>query len=389
MKIIKWEPNFRFMNKRVFAFTFSGLLIAVGVVLFFSHGFNLGVDFTGGTNIEISFRQDISVNQVRSALNKVGLGKAMIQRVGEGNRFFIKAADTEMEEKNPASSSSESEEPGAGVIKTIEEALKKTKAVESNTAKTDLNNISKAELASMLVSKGVARSIAEEAAAKVVEARTNSVNGLIDTFEGLQSLGLNERVVSLLKENTYLGDFTFLSVETVGPQVGHKMRQKVTLATVWAMLGMLIYIGVRFRFIFGISAVITLMHDVLITLTFILIFQVEFTLPVVAAILTIVGYSLNDTIVIFDRVRDNLKIMKRERAEAILDNSINQTLSRTLVTSGTTLLTVIALFLFGGEVIHAFSFTLLVGIVFGTYSSIYQSCVWLKIWERAFLAKKK
>jgi preprotein translocase subunit SecF len=387
MKIIRWEPNFRFMNKRVYAFLFSGLLIAVGVLLFINRGFNLGVDFTGGTNIEISFRNDISVNQLRSALNQVGLGKAMIQRVGEGNRFFIKATGAEEEEKNPESGASSEDPEGENTLRIIETALKSPEARES--AKVDLNNISEPELASLLVSKGVARSLAEEAAAKLVDLRTNSANGLIVTFEDIQGLGLNERVVSQLKENTYLGDFTFLSVETVGPQVGHKMRQKVTLATVWAMLGMLIYIAVRFRFIFGISAVITLLHDVLVTLTFILIFQVEFTLPVVAALLTIVGYSLNDTIVIFDRVRDNLKLMKREKAEEILDNSINQTLSRTIVTSGTTLLTVIALFFFGGEVIHAFSFTLLVGVAIGTYSSVYQSCVWLKIWERSFLAKKK
>jgi preprotein translocase subunit SecF len=152
---------------------------------------------------------------------------------------------------------------------------------------------------------------------------------------------------------------------------------------------MLIYIGVRFRFIFGIAAVITLIHDVLITLTIILLFNVEVNLHVVAAILTIVGYSLNDTIVIFDRVRDNLKLMRRENSEKILDRSINQTLSRTFVTSGTTLCTVLALFFFGGEVIHAFSFTLMVGVVIGTYSSIFQSCAWLRIWEKKLLGRKK
>jgi preprotein translocase subunit SecF len=181
-----------------------------------------------------------------------------------------------------------------------------------------------------------------------------------------------------------------LSVETVGPQVGHDLRQKATLAAVWAMLGMLIYIGIRFRFIFGIAAVITLLHDVLVCLTFILIFQVEVSLHVVAAILAIVGYSLNDTIVIFDRVRDNIKLMKRQEGELILNRSINQTLSRTLVTSGTTLCTIISLFFFGGEVIHTFSFTLLVGVIAGTYSSAFQSCAWLKIWEqKAFGGAKK
>ena len=145
----------------------------------------------------------------------------------------------------------------------------------------------------------------------------------------------------------------------------------------------------RFRFIYGVAAVITLLHDVLITLSFILLFNIEVSLPVVAAILTIVGYSLNDTIVIFDRVRDNVKLMRREGGSVILNRSINQTLSRTIVTSGTTLCTVIALFFFGGEVIHSFSFTLMIGVIFGTYSSIFQSCAWLKIWEKKLLGRKK
>ena len=211
---------------------------------------------------------------------------------------------------------------------------------------------------------------------------------MIGSITEFEKLGLKKRVVSVLKEKGFFGNFTFLSNDFVGSQVGHKLRQQATLATVWAMIGMLIYIGFRFRFIFGIAAVITLFHDVLVALSFILLFNIEVSLTVIAAILTIVGYSLNDTIVIFDRVRDNLKLMRRDNAEAILDRSINQTLSRTIVTSVTTLLTVLALYFLGGEVIHAFSFTLLVGIIIGTYSSIFQSCAWLRIWESSFLKKK-
>jgi len=151
---------------------------------------------------------------------------------------------------------------------------------------------------------------------------------------------------------------------------------------------MLVYIGLRFKFGFGISAVLTLAHDVLVTLTIFSISGREMNLPVIAAILTIVGYSLNDTIVVFDRVRDNLKALRKFTFQEVLDASINQTLSRTVITSGTTILTVLALFLFGGEVINDFAFTMIIGVIIGTYSSIYQSCSWVYFWKKIFKPKK-
>jgi preprotein translocase subunit SecF len=397
MKIFKKEPDFQFMNKRGYAFLFSGIIIAVGVFLFYSRGFNLGVDFTGGTNIEVSFREHIPVNQLRNALDEVGLAKSTIQQVGkEEKKFFIKTvksleSETRTEDATVENNAAdESEDEGVGISKIIREALITPEEKELSATKPDLNNSSRADIAGWLVSKGVNRTTAEETASQLDNLRTTNASGLINSFQEIEGLGLKSQPLSVLKEHTFLGSFTFLSVETVGPQVGHDLRQKATLAAVWAMLGMLIYIGIRFRFIFGIAAVITLLHDVLVCLTFILIFQVEVSLHVVAAILAIVGYSLNDTIVIFDRVRDNIKLMKRQEGELILNRSINQTLSRTLVTSGTTLCTIISLFFFGGEVIHTFSFTLLVGVIAGTYSSAFQSCAWLKIWEqKAFGGAKK
>ncbi|NIM16006.1 MAG: protein translocase subunit SecF [Candidatus Aminicenantes bacterium] len=396
MRIFKEEPKFQFMNKRYYAFLFSGIIIALGVLLFFTSGFNLGIDFTGGTNIEVTFRKDITVNELRKRLGNVGLGKSTIQQVGQSeNRFFIKTVK-EMEEQAeaPIQTGTENEkkegaEEIGAISKTIEEALITEEAKERDTGKMDLNNLSQTQIAGLLVSKGVPRDTAEPAAAKVIKLKESNSTLLINDFAEIEKLELKSEALSALKEHTYLGDFTFLSVETVGPQVGHDMREKVTLATIWAMIGMLIYIGFRFRFIFGIAAVITLFHDILITLTFLQIFQVEVSLYVVAGILTIVGYSLNDTIVIFDRVRDNLTLMKRQEAEKILDRSINQTLSRTIVTSGTTLCVVLALFFYGGEVLHAFSVTLLIGIITGTYSSIFQSCAWLRIWEQKFVRRKK
>lgn len=396
MRIFKEEPKFQFMNKRYYAFLFSGIIIALGVFLFFTGGFNLGIDFTGGTNIEVSFRKDISVNELRERLGNVGLGKSTIQRVGQNeNRFFIKTVK-EMEEQaatptQTGTENEEQEEAEVGAISgTIEAALITAEAKEQQgTGKMDLNNLSQDQISGLLVSKGVPRDTAEDTAAKVIKLKENNSTLLINDFAEIETLELKSEALTALKEHTYPGDFTFLSVETVGPQVGHDMREKVTLATIWAMIGMLIYIGFRFRFIFGIAAVITLFHDILITLTFLQVFQVEVSLYVVAGILTIVGYSLNDTIVIFDRVRDNMTLMKRQEAEKILDRSINQTLSRTVVTSGTTLCVVIALLFYGGEVLYAFSVTLLIGIITGTYSSIFQSCAWLRIWEQKFVRRKK
>lgn len=389
MKLFKEEPKFKFLNKKAYAFAFSGLIIAVGIVVYLIRGFNLGVDFTGGTNIEVSFRQEVSVNQVREALSKVKLGDAQIQQIGSEPKFFIKT--TEINESGSQTQNKEGEGEGetTGILKVITEALKTPGEREQSASKMDVNNVSETDITGWLVSKGVNRTTAEETAAKLVRLRSTNPTGLINSMNEIEGLGLTPQALQVVKEHTYLGNFTFLSAETVGAVVGHKMRQKVTLATVWALLGMLIYIAFRFQFIFGLSAVITLLHDVLVTLSFILIFQVEFSMGVMAAILTIVGYSLNDTIVIFDRVRDNLKIMKRENVEALLDRSINQTLSRTIFTSLTVLLTVLALFLFGGEVIYGFSFTMLVGVIFGSYSTIYQSCAWLKVWEKSLLGGKK
>jgi preprotein translocase subunit SecF len=389
MKIFKEDTNIKFMNKRYFAFALSLLIILAGIIVFKTRGFNLGIDFTGGTLIEASYRIPTRVSELRSRLSGIGLQKSTIQRVGEGeDKFFIKTvkfSDTSIETEKDLNL--DEQERFSRTIKNALLSNEEKSFIEQG--KRDLNNMSSIEISGFLESKGIPEDTAKESAEKITTFRKDSSTGLIMNAGELEKLDLKKTVISLLNENTYLGNFTFLSFEIVGPQVGHDMRTKVILATVWALLGMLIYIAFRFKFIYGVSAVITLFHDVLVSLSFILFFNIEFSLTVVAALLTIIGYSLNDTIVIFDRVRDNVKLMRRDDASLLLDRSVNQTLSRTIMTSGTTLLTVMALFFLGGEVIHTFAFTLMVGIIIGTYSSIYQSCAWLKIWENSFLGKKK
>ncbi len=164
-------------------------------------------------------------------------------------------------------------------------------------------------------------------------------------------------------------DFTIRNVDIVGPNVGAQLRRQAILATLYALAGMLVYIAFRFEWVYGAAAVIAVFHDVLITLGFFSLFHYEISLTVIAALLTLVGYSMNDTIVIFDRVRENLRLMRREPFPEIVNRSINQTLSRTILTSGLTFLTVLVLYLMGGDVLRAFSFAMVVGVVVGTYSS--------------------
>jgi preprotein translocase SecF subunit len=181
---------------------------------------------------------------------------------------------------------------------------------------------------------------------------------------------------------------TVVSRETVGPQVGKDLRKKATQATIWALIGMLIYIAVRFKLEYGVAAIFTLTQDVLITMSLFSFTNREINLPIIAAILTIVGFSINDTIVIFDRVRENSKIYRKESLEQIMNIALNQTLGRTIITSGTVFLTLLALYLFGGEVINDFAFIMLIGTIEGVYSTIYLSCPVVLFWQRTFRTKK-
>ena len=177
-------------------------------------------------------------------------------------------------------------------------------------------------------------------------------------------------VIASLQNDFFVSDFGIRNVEIVGPQVGKQLRKQAILATLYSLAGMLIYLALRFEWIYGVAAVLTVFHDTLITVGIFSLLDKEISLTVIAAILTLIGYSNNDTIVVFDRIRENIKLLRRENLADIVNKSINQTLSRTILTAGLTFLTVLALFLFGGEVLHGFSLALVIGILIGTYSSI-------------------
>jgi preprotein translocase subunit SecF len=389
MQLFKEVPNIKFTSKRYYAFALSGLIILAGIWMFFTRGFNMGIDFSGGTLIEVSFLNKTSVPQVRGMMEKINLGDAQITQIGKENKFFIKTMASLKKMNLSNATKMEGVEEYELVARQIRNSMLDAGQKEQVAAgKIDLNNTAEGEIARFLRDKGLEDADALESSQIIIGLRKTGT-GIISDFSTLEKAGIKHRVMTLLRDNTFLSKFTFLSVEFVGPQVGKELRRKAALACIWALIGMLVYIAFRFKFLYGLSGILTLAHDVLVSLSFVLFFRIEMSLQVVAAVLTIVGYSINDTIVVFDRLRDNLKIMKKDDLEAILDKSLNQTLSRSIFTSLTVFLTVLSLYLFGGEVIHPFAFTMLVGVIAGSYSTIYQSCAWLKVWERFLLKRKK
>lgn len=293
MKIIDSDTHFDFMGKIKMAMTLSGLLILIGLgSIALSGGLRYGIDFSGGTLVQLQFKTAPDVEVIRDGLKTIGMGESTIQEFGSKRDILIRVQRSE---------------------------------------------------------------------------------------EKLEAVG--SQVRNSLGEKFNKADITIERVEMVGPKVGRDLREKALLSIVYAIIGIVIYISWRFEFQYAIAAIIALVHDVLVTMGAFSIFDKEFTLVIVAAFLTIIGYSLNDTIVVFDRIRENLRRKGKNSLSQIINASINQTLSRTLLTSGTTLLVVIALFFFGGEIIHDFSFALLVGILVGTYSSIFIASVFLVYWD--------
>jgi preprotein translocase subunit SecF len=281
MQILKTKLTIDFMGKRRYAIVLSAVVLLVSIAALATRGLNFGVDFTGGTLIEIGYPEAVELDGIRDALATAGFMGAQAQHFGSSRDVLVRIA------------------PQTGK----------------------------------------------------------------DTVE------LSENALGVLRQqNTSM---EMRRVEFVGPQVGEELTEQGALAMIYALIGILIYIMVRFQWRFAPGAVVALVHDVVIIIGFFALFQFDFDLTVLAALLAVIGYSLNDTIVVFDRIRENFRKMRKGTAVDVINTSINQTFSRTLMTSITTLLVLVSLFVFGGEVIHDFSLALIVGIVVGTYSSIY------------------
>ncbi len=357
------NPNIDFLGKKWYFLAFSLVFSVAGVFsMLFWHHIPYGVDFRGGTLVYVKFSHTPDDNALRAAMDRIGLHNAKIQRYGPApnNEELI---DLDVQETN-------------------EQALDRGKtqiinALETNApaGKQDLNNSSSLSVKNYLMDKDPMHlgSDAEQKytqqAQAVVDTRDKVQGGVLGSFDQLKG-HVDDAVVKSLPNDFFLSDFGVRNVEIVGPQVGAQLRKQALLATVYSLAGMLIYLGFRFEWIYGVAAVVTVFHDTLITVGFFSLTKTDISLTVIAAILTLIGYSNNDTIVVFDRIRENIKLMRREKLSEIVNRSINQTLSRTILTAGLTFLTVLALFLFGGEVLHGFSLALVIGILIGTYSSI-------------------
>jgi preprotein translocase subunit SecF len=357
------NPNIDFLGKKWYFLAFSLVFSVAGVFsMLFWHGVPLGVDFRGGTLVYVKFSHPPDDNAIREALRKVGLTQAKIQRLNAvtSNEVLIDLDVRETSEKAL----------DQGKVQIIN-------ALETNApaGKLDLNNTSSLTLANYLLEKDPLRAGTDAqqrytaAARAIVDYRDKTKGGVLSSFDELKS-ATDPAVVAALPDGFFLSDFGVYQVEIVGPQVGEQLKGQALRAVAYSLAGMLIYLGFRFEWIYGVAAVITVFHDTLITVGAFSLANKEISLTVIAAILTLIGYSNNDTIVIFDRIRENLKLLRREKLSEIVNRSINQTLSRTILTAGLTFLTVLALYLFGGEVLHGFSFALVIGILIGTYSSI-------------------
>jgi preprotein translocase subunit SecF len=355
------EPNIDFLGKKWYFLAFSLVFSVAGILsMLFWHGIPLGVDFRGGTLVYVKFSHTPDDNAIRAALEKVGLRQVRIQSVPANNEVLIDLDVRETSEKAL----------DQGKVQIIN-------ALETNApaGKLDLNNTSSLTLANYLLEKDPLRAGTDASqrylavAKAIVDYRDKTKGGVLSSFDELKAVA-DPAVVTALQEGFFLSDFGVYQVEIVGPQVGKQLQSQAKWAVVYSLAGMLVYLGFRFEWIYGVAAVITVFHDTLITVGAFSLANKEISLTVIAAILTLIGYSNNDTIVIFDRIRENLKMMRREKLSEIVNRSINQTLSRTILTAGLTFLTVLALYLFGGEVLHGFSFALVIGILIGTYSSI-------------------
>jgi preprotein translocase subunit SecF len=283
MRLLKHKTSFDFMSLGNAALVFSTVLSILCIVALVFRGLNFGLDFTGGTLIEVTYPAPPAISEVRSNLTNAGMPDAVVQTFGTASDIVVRIPPRSAEESN------------AEITTVVLQALQ----------------------------------------------------------QGVE------------------GEISMRRVEFVGPQVGDDLTEQGILAVIYALIGIFFYVMFRFQWRFSVGAVVATVHDVIVCMGLLSLFQVEFDLTVVAALLAVIGYSLNDTIVLFDRIRENFPRMLKSLPRDVINSSINQTLSRTLMMSITTLLTLIALFIFGGQIIHAFAFTLIVGVVIGTYSSIY------------------
>src|ERR1039458_248642 len=387
MELFK-NTNYDFLGKKwPFIIASVVLLLAGWTSIVLKGGLKYGIDFKEGALMQVKFAYPPPDNKIRQAMLQQVKGEVSVQDLSGGGVT------------NEVEIATEAKGQGEGQLAANRQDMERVLTAtfgKPGSGKLDLNNTSRESLANRLreplARAGVAMS--EDQLQAVVGNLLDEINtrhsGLITDFNQLGSVaGMNPGIMNTLREESYLSDFHVMGAQMVGPKVGAQLRQKAVLATLYALAGMLAYIAFRFEWIYGLGAVIACFHDTLITIGLFSLFNKEISMTVIAALLTLVGYSMNDTIVIFDRIRENLKIMRREPLESLMNKRVSQPLSRIIMSAGLTFLTVVALFIWGGPVLHTFSFALVCGITVGTYSSVFIASPIVLFWHNYTDGRKR
>ena len=394
MEILR-NVSIDWLGKKWFFFLTSWALILVGGIAYFTRGgFALGIDFTGGTIIYVKFNSRPNVDLIRSSLRPEAVGTTSIQRYDEPWKDMV------LVRMQTVFGSGESADSGQKkVLALLREAFDREHV---NSPLLDFNNVGLDPLVKYLQEgdpdswRGQSKTSQEidahyrQVAISMLDYRNNVKDGLVKSLDELKAAGgVSAGDAESLKKSFYAGSFAIKGVESVGAIVGSDLRRRAALAVGLSFLGMLVYIGFRFKPIYGVAAIVGLFHDVTITLGLFALTQKEISLNVIAALLTLIGYSMNDTIVVWDRVRENLRIMRKETLPQIVNLSINQTLTRTIMTTGTTFLATASLLVLGGEVLNGFAFAMTFGVLIGSYSTVGISGPIVEWWYKYNLEKPK
>src|ERR1700675_3289968 len=363
------QVDLDWMGKAKYFFGLSFLLLAAGSASILSHGgLFYGIDFKGGTVVDVRFAGPPPIDTLRAGLAQQGIWNSTIVPVSDLTTANANEVLINLEEKGQGAEALDAGK--TAILNALHATLGAGEA-----GKQDFNAAGADNIAETLTRRdplGLGTAAGDrynQLARQLTTFRDRDRRGIVTDLGELSASGASAGVIAALRDSFYTSTFAIINVEIVGPKVGSELRRQAVVVTLYALGGMLVYIAFRFEWVYGAAAVLAVFHDVLITLGLFSIFHFEISLTVIAALLTLVGYSMNDTIVIFDRIRENARLMRREPFQVIVNRSINQTLSRTILTSGLTFLTVLVLFIMGGQVLRAFSFAMVVGVVVGTYSS--------------------
>lgn len=368
--LIKPDINLPFIPNMSKLLGISGVLFTLAVITIAIRGFNYGIDFAGGTEVMVRFNKNVTSEDVRSAVDKVGHGGAAVQEYGssEKNEFLVRLPNISFVTPERESK--------------LESGLKQ--AFGDKGFRRYAHSTEGGDKVEFTLNSEVKKEDVKAAFAKA-ELPTGDVtiSGTEGRFVVRAVLeGLGPKILVELDNKFGKGTATIMRMDTVGPAVGHQLREKAILALIYSFVGIMIYVAFRFQWQFAPGAVLSLIHDVVIVAGLYSFFQIEFDVPTIAALLTLVGYSINDTIVVYDRIREDIGKTRTKPLEVVCNDAINQTLSRTLITSGVTMLSVIAILIFGGPTLFTFSFAMTIGIVIGTYSSIFVATPFMIYIER-------